>query len=104
MSGFVLLDKDSGFTSRYITNKLAKLFGYKTFGYLGTLDPLASGLLIVAFGYATKMIPYLELVNSGYKEYLFSIIWGFETDTLDITGKVLKKSYFEIFPTLLNLN
>lgn len=104
MSGFVLLDKDSGFTSRYITNKLAKLFGYKTFGYLGTLDPLASGLLIVAFGDATKMIPYLELVNSGYKEYLFSIIWGFETDTLDITGKVLKKSYFEIFPTLLNLN
>lgn len=103
MSGFVLLDKNSGFTSRFVASNLAKLFGYKTFGYLGTLDPLASGLLIIAFEEATKMIPYIELVNSNYKEYLFSIIWGFETDTLDITGKVVDKSDLKIFPNLLSL-
>ena len=103
MSGFVFLDKDSGFSSRYIANRLAKLFGYKVFGYLGTLDPLASGLLIIAFEKATKVIPYLESTSCKYKEYLFSMVWGFETDTLDITGKVLNKTNLQRIPNISDL-
>ncbi|GHT01723.1 hypothetical protein FACS189421_14390 [Bacteroidia bacterium] len=69
------------------------MFGVKTFGHLGTLDPIASGLLLIALGEATKMIPYLEGIGhkaQGIKEYLFSIQWGIETDTGDITGKSIE--------------
>jgi tRNA pseudouridine55 synthase len=124
-NGFILLDKPSGITSRFAAAKVARMFGTKKFGHVGTLDPMASGLLIIALGEATKMIPYLsgssEVVASecdkvGWfsprsvwseyvsgrkpprfgalsrdpKEYLFSIKWGTETDTGDITGAVIK--------------
>jgi tRNA pseudouridine55 synthase len=59
-SGWIILDKPSGMTSRTAGGKVARMFGVKKFGHLGTLDPMASGVLPIALGEATKMIPYLE--------------------------------------------
>jgi tRNA pseudouridine55 synthase len=88
-SGFVLLDKPSGVASRLAGRCIARMFGAKTFGHVGTLDPMASGLIVIALGEATKMIPYLK---AGAKEYEFSIQWGKKTDTDDITGRILEEN------------
>ncbi|MDR1027071.1 MAG: tRNA pseudouridine(55) synthase TruB [Rickettsiales bacterium] len=101
MNGFVLLDKPTGMTSRQAGGRVARLFGQKKFGHIGTLDPMASGLLVIALGEATKMIPFLENREQGteniyYKEYLFSIRWGIRTDTGDITGRVLEEDNYEL--------
>jgi tRNA pseudouridine(55) synthase len=94
--GFIILDKPSGMTSRQAGGRAARIFGAKAFGHIGTLDPMASGVLAVALGEATKMIPFLECgvdANSApSKEYLFSIKWGIRTDTGDITGGVLEEN------------
>jgi tRNA pseudouridine55 synthase len=90
--GFVILDKPGGSTSRQADWRVAKIFGEKKFGHIGTLDPMASGLLVVALGEATKMIPFIGAKGGpgAEKEYLFSIKWGIRTDTGDITGNVLE--------------
>lgn len=85
-SGWVILDKESGLFSRTAGGRIARMLGTKKFGHIGTLDPMASGVLPIAIGDATKMIPFVEEVNPPVKEYLFSLQFGFETDTLDITG------------------
>ncbi len=95
-NGFILLDKPSGINSRGAGGRIARMFGTKTFGHIGTLDPMASGLIVIAIGEATKMIPYMECVSHP-KEYEFSVVWGIETDTGDITGKVMNQN--EMFPT-----
>ena len=86
MSGWIILDKSSGLFSRTATNRVARLFGLKKSGHIGTLDPMATGVLPIALGDATKMIPFVEGTNDGIKEYLFSLQFGHTTDTLDITG------------------
>ncbi|MCL2017171.1 MAG: tRNA pseudouridine(55) synthase TruB [Alphaproteobacteria bacterium] len=96
-SGWVILDKPGGITSRTAGGRVARMFGIKKFGHLGTLDPMASGVLPIALGEATKMIPYVEKFWNGKnismeKSYLFGVQWGFETDTGDITGTVIKKN------------
>lgn len=88
-SGFVLLDKPSGITSRGAGGRIARMFGAKSFGHVGTLDPMASGLLVIALDEATKVIPYIP---DAHKEYEFSVQWGTQTDTLDITGKIINTS------------
>jgi tRNA pseudouridine55 synthase len=88
-SGFVLLDKPSGMNSRKAGAIVARMFGAKTFGHLGTLDPMASGLLPLALDEATKMIPFIK---ESIKEYEFSVQWGIKTDTDDITGKILEQN------------
>ena len=85
-SGWVILDKDSGLFSRTAGGKIARMIGTKKFGHIGTLDPMASGVLPIAIGDATKMIPFVEEISPNVKEYLFSLQFGFETDTLDVTG------------------
>ncbi|MBO8425477.1 MAG: tRNA pseudouridine(55) synthase TruB [Proteobacteria bacterium] len=91
-SGFILLDKPSGISSRAAGARIAHMFGARTFGHIGTLDPMASGVLPIAIGAATKMIPFIEDVRPSTKEYLFSLQFGFETDTLDITGTEIARS------------
>lgn len=86
ISGWIILDKDSGLFSRTAGGRIARMLGVKKFGHIGTLDPMATGVLPIAIGDATKMIPFIEEQNSHIKEYLFSCRFGFETDTLDITG------------------
>lgn len=91
-SGWVILDKPSGVFSRTAGGKIARIFGVKKFGHIGTLDPMASGVLPIALGDATKMIPFIEDASDGQKEYLFSLKFGFETDSLDITGKEIRRT------------
>ncbi|MFQ6730134.1 MAG: tRNA pseudouridine(55) synthase TruB [Alphaproteobacteria bacterium] len=91
-SGWVILDKDSGLFSRTAGGKIARMIGTKKFGHIGTLDPMASGVLPIAIGDATKMIPFVEEISPNVKEYLFSLQFGFETDTLDITGREIKRN------------
>ena len=92
MDGFIILDKDSAVFSRTAGYRIAKMFGTKKFGHIGTLDPMATGVLPIAIGNATKMIPFIEDFCQNEKEYLFGIRFGIETDTLDITGKIVKKA------------
>lgn len=93
-SGWVILDKDSGLFSRSAGGRIARMLGTKKFGHIGTLDPMASGVLPIAIGNATKMIPFVEEANPSVKEYLFSLQFGFETDTLDITGMETARDNF----------
>ena len=96
-SGWVILDKDSGLFSRTAGGKIARMIGTKKFGHIGTLDPMASGVLPIAIGDATKMIPFVEELSPKIKEYLFSCQFGFETDTLDITGRETARN--DVTPT-----
>ena len=95
-NGFIILDKPTGITSRSAGARVAKMFGTKKFGHIGTLDPMASGVLVIALGEATKLIPYHASTLNPHpstleKEYLFSIKWGVRTDTDDITGKIVEE-------------
>ena len=97
MDGIIILDKESGMFSRTAGFRVAKMFGEKKFGHIGTLDPMASGVLPIAIGNATKMIPFIEEHNENKKEYLFGLKFGIETDSLDITGKIINTN--NIIPT-----
>ena len=90
MDGFIILDKESGAFSRTAGWRVAKMFGTKKFGHIGTLDPMASGVLPIAIGNATKMIPFVEEICENKKEYLFGLKFGIDTDSLDITGKTIQ--------------
>ena len=90
MNGWIILDKDVGMFSRTAGCRVARIFQNKKFGHIGTLDPMASGVLPIAIGDATKMIPFVQELNPNDKEYLFSVQFGFETDTLDITGHTIR--------------
>lgn len=84
-SGVVLIDKPSGITSYDVVDVLKKLFkGYKV-GHTGTLDPMATGLLTICIGEATKLSD--ELMSED-KKYKVKMLLGVETDTYDITGKI----------------
>lgn len=83
--GWLCLDKPSGMSSNAAMMKIRKAFRLKT-GYIGTLDPFATGVLPIAIGNeACKFIPY---ISDHEKEYVFTILFGKETDTLDINGIV----------------
>ena len=82
--GWLVLDKPVGVTSTTAVAILKRLTRAKKVGHAGTLDPLASGLLPIAFGEATKTVSY---VMDGEKAYRFKVRWGVETDTDDAEGK-----------------
>ena len=88
MNGVIIINKPKDVTSRDVVNKVCKLFNTKKVGHTGTLDPIATGVLVVCIGKATKLV---ELLTSNEKEYVASVQIGVLTDTLDITGKVIKK-------------
>ena len=89
VDGWLILDKPTGITSTQAVSKLKRLFNAKKAGHAGTLDPLASGILPVAFGEATKTVPF---VQDGEKAYLFTVRWGIETDSDDSDGKPMQHS------------
>lgn len=84
-SGWVVLDKPLGITSTQALGKVRAMLRAQKAGHGGTLDPLASGVLPLAFGEATKLIPY---VMDGAKEYHFTVRWGVATATEDAEGAV----------------
>ncbi|HEY2211861.1 MAG TPA: tRNA pseudouridine(55) synthase TruB, partial [Bradyrhizobium sp.] len=87
--GWVVLDKPIGMTSTHAVAVLKRLFQAKRAGHAGTLDPLASGGLPIAFGEATKTVPF---VMDGRKRYRFTVCWGEERDTDDTEGRVTRTS------------
>lgn len=88
MNGILLINKEENCTSRDVVNKVGKILGTKKVGHTGTLDPIATGVLVLCIGSATKLN---EILTSTYKEYEAEITLGLLTDTLDITGNVLKE-------------
>lgn len=84
MNGVIVIDKDKGYTSRDVVNKVGKILGTKKVGHTGTLDPIATGVLVLPIGKALKIS---ELIVSEDKEYIARVIIGYETDTLDVTGE-----------------
>lgn len=82
--GWVILDKPVGVTSTHAVAIVKRAFFARKAGHAGTLDPLASGILPIALGEATKTVPF---VMDGRKAYQFRVIWGIETDTDDAEGK-----------------
>ncbi len=88
MDGFLVINKPKGWTSADVVNKIKRILKVKKAGHLGTLDPDATGVLPVALGKATKVIPY---INEGDKGYMVVMKLGESTDTLDASGKVIEK-------------
>jgi len=89
VSGWVVLDKPVGMGSTEAVSKVKWLFQAEKAGHAGTLDPLASGMLPIALGEATKTVPY---VMDGAKVYRFAVAWGEERSTDDLEGPVTKTS------------
>ena len=87
-NGILVINKDKGYTSRDVVNVISKLFGTKKVGHNGTLDPLATGVLVICLNRYTKLN---ELLASNEKEYIAEVTLGIKTDTLDIEGNVLEE-------------
>ena len=87
-SGWFFLDKPIGMTSNFALQKIRRIFNNSKAGFVGTLDPLASGFLPIALGKATKIIPFIEKSD---KRYIFTVKWGIKTETGDSEGKIIKK-------------
>ena len=90
MNGVLIINKPKDYTSRDVINKLNKLLGTKRIGHTGTLDPLATGVLVIAIGSYTKLVNELTSLD---KEYIAEIKLGIKTDTGDITGNILEENY-----------
>lgn len=89
ISGWVILDKPVGIGSTQCVSKIKWLYKAAKAGHAGTLDPLASGMLPIALGEATKTVPY---VMDGAKVYRFAVKWGAETNTDDLEGEIINSS------------
>ena len=87
-SGIIIIDKSPGWTSQDVTAKLRGLYGERRVGHGGTLDPMATGVLPVFLGRATRAVEFFE---SSDKEYIAGLRLGAVTDTQDVTGTVLEE-------------
>lgn len=100
MDGFIIINKPKGITSHDVCFRLKKELHINKIGHSGTLDPLATGVLVVAIGKATKLINYLEKQN---KKYIADVLFGIDTDTYDILGKIIhEKEEFELNNNLID--
>lgn len=93
-SGIIIVDKEKDYTSRDVVNIISKKLKTKKVGHTGTLDPLATGVLVICVNKATKLV---EVLTSSDKEYVATMKLGIKTDTGDITGNIIEKS--NITPT-----
>ena len=86
--GVLYINKPKNITSFDVVNKISHILGIKKVGHTGTLDPMATGVMLVAFGKATKIV---ELLTFNDKEYIAGVELGYKTDTYDNTGKVINR-------------
>lgn len=93
MTGFIFLDKPEGITSFVAANRIKRIIKINKTGHTGTLDPMATGVLPVMLGGATRFSQYLPTHDKAYRA---KILLGTVTDTLDITGTVLKKNGVDV--------
>ncbi len=95
INGILFIDKPSGWTSRDVCNKVQSIFHTKKVGHLGTLDPFATGLLIVAVGKATRVLPFLENLD---KTYIATLKLGEKTSSGDLDGTIIERRDVKTFP------
>ncbi len=91
MNGIIIVDKPKGYTSRDVVNSVERLANTKKVGHGGTLDPIATGVLVIALGNGLKV---LEFLSHQDKEYIATVKMGIETNTLDISGVVTNRKEF----------
>ena len=100
MNGILLIDKEPDWTSNDVVAKLKGILHERRIGHSGTLDPMATGLLVVFVGRATRAVEFAEVHD---KRYLASLRLGISTDTQDITGNVLRESPANVSESELRL-
>ena len=88
LSGIIVIDKEPGFTSHDVVAKMRGICGQRKIGHTGTLDPMATGVLPVCLGNATKLC---DLLTEKDKEYEAQLLLGVTTDTQDVTGRELSR-------------
>ena len=93
MNGILIINKEKDYTSRDVVNKLIKILHTNKIGHTGTLDPIATGVLVITIGKATKLC---DLLTSEKKEYIATMKLGIETDTLDITGNIVEEKAYKV--------
>lgn len=93
MHGILIVNKDLRYTSRDVVNIVSKIIGTKKIGHTGTLDPMASGVLVLCVGKALKLC---EMLTNHDKEYIAGITLGMTTDTLDMEGNILSTEVVDI--------
>ena len=99
MNGIIIVNKEKNYTSRDVVNIISKILGTKKVGHTGTLDPIAEGVLVICVGKCTKLCDYF---TSNDKEYIAEFKLGYETDTLDYTGKIIKSSNLKVNEEQIN--
>lgn len=92
-SGIIIIDKSPGWTSQDVAAKLRGIFSERRVGHGGTLDPMATGVLPIFLGRATRAVEFFE---SADKEYVAGLRLGIETDTEDITGEVIREAPVQV--------
>ena len=93
MNKLLVVNKEKNLTSRDVVNNLTKIFNTKKIGHTGTLDPIATGVLVCLFGKYTKLV---DMLTSLDKEYIAEIKLGIKTDTGDITGSIIENKRYNI--------
>lgn len=93
MNGVIIVNKGKNMTSRDVVNILCKRFNTKKVGHAGTLDPIASGVLVCAIGNYTKLI---DILSSDYKEYIATMKLGIYSDTLDTESDIIKTKDYNV--------
>ena len=100
MTGIICLDKPCGMTSFMAVKRASRILGVKKAGHTGTLDPMATGVLVIMLGHCTR---FIELLPEHRKSYTARVKLGLTTDTLDITGEVLSENEVNVtLPQLLS--
>ena len=93
MNGILIINKPTEYTSRDVVNKIGGILRTKKVGHTGTLDPIATGVLLICIGNTTKLC---EVLTSEYKEYIATIKLGIKTDTLDTTGTIIEEKEYNV--------
>src|SRR4051794_15832601 len=91
--GLVVVDKPAGWTSHDVVGKLRKIYGQRRVGHAGTLDPDATGVLLVGLGRVTRLLRFLQETGKSYRG---RVVFGVATDTLDAAGAVLERAEMTI--------
>lgn len=90
MNGLIIINKEKNMTSHDVVSRARRILKTKRIGHTGTLDPNATGVLVLCVDEGTKLVPYLE---QDSKTYYAEVILGLETDTYDITGNIVKEDH-----------
>ena len=90
MDGIILINKEKGLTSRDVVNEVCKKLHTKKVGHTGTLDPIATGLMVLCVNRGCKLV---ELLTNHDKDYIAKVRLGIKTDTYDVTGNIIEENY-----------